>query len=377
MQFSVRTLALVFAAGLTGIVGGCAAQDSNPGQATPAGSGGSGSGGKSGGSGGGSGGKSGSGGSGPDQGSGGQGSGGSGSGGQGSTSDGGTNPQPDAAPDPDEPPDAGSGPSDDGGGTPPASDGGTTGPVVNGCTLLWSPSAMRDGEKAFELAEMPDVQLPGGSGPTHGGVKHITAVAEHDAYRIDSHYMPPGAADFDRVTLTGPTRTDRLRCETRGMVGPTGQVDMLNGQTWRITWSFYLPATLKGTSRFTHIMQMKYVDAKGGVSGSPIVTLTLRPGDKMEFLLWLGGGSVSTVDVSGMHDKWLSADMTLKIAPQGSVHWILKDGDKVVVDKQQAGVIWPPDGGRLRPKWGIYRGVADGVVSTYMMLSDLKAYRCP
>jgi hypothetical protein len=30
----------------------------------------------------------------------------------------------------------------------------------------------------------------------------------------------------------------------------------------------------------------------------------------------------------------------------------------------------------LRPKWGIYRGVTTGVTNTYLMLSDLRAYRC-
>jgi hypothetical protein len=247
---------------------------------------------------------------------------------------------------------------------------------IPGCKLMWSPSAMRDGEKAFELAEMPDVQLPGGSVGTHQGVKHITAVAEHDAYRIDSHYDPPGAVDYDRVTLTGPTRTDRLRCETRGMVGPGGEVDLLNGQTWRLTWSLFVPSTLVGTSRFTHIMQMKYVDKGGGSSGSPIITVTLRPNDTMEVLFWIGGGSISTVSLSGLHDKWLSADMTVKIAPSGSIHWVLSDGSKVIVDKQQAGTTWPADGARLRPKWGIYRGVATGVKTTYILLSDFHAYQC-
>jgi hypothetical protein len=271
--------------------------------------------------------------------------------------------------------------------TAPAPDGATTSPAdsapavedpaIPGCTLKWSPSAMRDGEKAFELAEMPDRQQPGGSVGTHRGVEHITFVPERDAYRIDSHYAPPNAVDYDRVTQTGPARDDRLRCETRGMVDSAGkQVDMLNGETWRLKWSFYMPSTLKGTSRFTHIMQMKYVDKGGGSSGSPIITLTLRPNDRIELLLWLGGGSVSIIDASGLHDKWLTADLTIKIAPNGSVKWVFKDGDKVLVDKTQNGTIWPSDGARLRPKWGIYRGIAAGVQSTYILVSDLKAYHC-
>jgi chitin-binding protein len=208
-------------------------------------------------------------------------------------------------------------------------------------------------------------------------VKHLTAVPEHDAYRIDSHYSPPSPVDYDRVTQTGPMRTDRMRCETRGMVGPAGEVDLLNGQTWRITWSLFVPSSLKGTSRFTHIMQMKYVDTKGGASGSPIVTLTLRPNDRAELLFWLGGGTIATVDMSTLHDKWLSSDLTIQIGTKGSVHWIFKDGDKVVVDKQQAGVTWPSDGARLRPKFGIYRGITTGVTTAYILLSDFKAYQCP
>lgn len=283
---------------------------------------------------------------------------------------------------PDAPPSADSAatPGGDAAPVPPPSDAATPpggGPAIPGCTLVWSPSAMRDGDKAFEAAEMPDIQFPGGSPGTHQGVKHLTAVPERDAYRIDSHYSPPGAVDYDRVTQTGPMRDDRLRCETRGMVDSAGkQVDMLNGQTWRFTWSFYMPASLKGTSRFTHIMQMKYVDKGGGASGSPIITLTLRPNDRIELLLWLGGGSVSIIDASGLHDKWLSADLTVKIAPAGSVHWTFKDGDKVLVDKQQNGTIWPSDGARLRPKWGIYRGITTGVQSTYLLVSELRAYQC-
>jgi hypothetical protein len=264
-----------------------------------------------------------------------------------------------------------------GGGGSSADAGGPGVPTVPGCTVMWAPSAMRDGEKAFELPEMPDLQLPGGSAPTHGGVKHLTAVPEHDAYRVDSHYTPPGAVDYDRVTQTGPTRTDRLRCELRGMVGPSGQIDMVDGQTWRISWSLFIPGSLKGTGRFTHIFQLKFVDKGGGQSGSPIITLTLRPPDDIQLLFWLGGGTIATTSIAGLHDKWLTSDLTIKLAANGSAHWVLSDGSKVVVDKEQAGVTWPSDAARARPKWGIYRGITGGVQTTYLMLSDMRAYRCP
>jgi hypothetical protein len=37
---------------------------------------------------------------------------------------------------------------------------------------------------------------------------------------------------------------------------------------------------------------------------------------------------------------------------------------------------WPSDGARLRPKWGIYRGITTGVQTTYILLSGLRAYQC-
>jgi chitin-binding protein len=252
--------------------------------------------------------------------------------------------------------------------------GASDAPVINGCTLKWSPSAMRDGDKAFEFLEMPDRNM------IHPGTPHLTAVADHDAYRIDSHYDPPSPVDFDRAVFTGPVRDDRLRCEVRGMIGPSGQQDMLNGQTWRLTWSLYLPSSLKGTGRFTHIMQLKFIDTNGGVSGSPIITLSLRQPDGINLQLWLGGGGFPTVNLAGLHDKWLTTEVAMKIAPGsgGTVHWTMRDGARVLVDQEVTGAnLWPPEAARARPKWGIYRGITTGVQTTYLLISDLRAYQCP
>ena len=231
---------------------------------------------------------------------------------------------------------------------------------------------MRDGDKAFEFLEMPDRNM------IHPGAPHLSVVPERDAYRFDSHYDPPGTVDFDRAVFTGPIRNDRLRGEVRGMVGPDGQLDMLNGQNWKTSWSLFIPSTLKGTGRFTHIYQLKYIDRGGGVSGSPIITLSLSQPDGMALRLWLGGGTFPTVNLADLHDKWLWMEVTIKVGPgnSGTVRWVLKDGDRVLVDRQVNGTTWPSDAARVRHKWGIYRGIADGVRTTYMMAADFKGYLC-
>ena len=261
-------------------------------------------------------------------------------------------------------------------------------PMIPGCTLLWSPSAMRDGKSAFEFDEMPDHSGPPPSHPPPA--VHLSFLPEHDAFRIDSHFDLPNAIDWDRAEFTGAQRNDRLRCEVRGMlpVGgapspstdapPSGELDMVNGQTWRISWSLYIPSTLKGTGRFSHIMQLKFIDTGGGVSGSPVITMTLIQPDAVELHLWLGAPSAfPTVDLSALHDKWLSTALTINVAPKGSVHWTFSDGTKALVDQQIMGVTtWPANAARVRPKWGIYRGTTTGVQTTYIMFSDYLAYKC-
>ena len=66
-------------------------------------------------------------------------------------------------------------------------------------------------------------------------------------------------------------------------------------------------------------MQMKYLDKGGGASGSPIVTVTLRSGDKHGGAVLAGRRQHQHRSTSpALHDKWLIADMTMKIAPAGT-----------------------------------------------------------
>jgi hypothetical protein len=277
------------------------------------------------------------------------------------------------------PSDGGSTTGDDDGAAPAsdaaASDGAPpvdNGPTPPGCTLLWNPNPMVDGEKAFEFLEMPDRNT------SHPNAIHFSVVPGVNAYRYDSHYNPPNAVDWDRQVFDGPQKDDRLRGEVRGMVGPTGQQDMVNGETWRTQWSLFIPSSLKGTGGFTHIYQLKYIDKGGGVSGSPVLTMSLKPNDMMLLQVWLGGPNLPTISLANLHDKWLWTEVTVKIAAgnAGTVHWTVKDGDKVIVDQEIKGTTWPADAARVRPKWGIYRKINGDIQTTYLMAKDYKAYKC-
>ena len=268
------------------------------------------------------------------------------------------------------PPDAAA-PATDGLVAPPITDPGM--PPAAGCVIKWAPNPMVEGEKAFEFLEMPDRNT------SHPNAVHFSVVPETNAYRYDSHYMPPNAVDWDRQVFTGPMKNDRIRGEVRGMIGPEGELDLVNGQTWRLSWSLFIPSSLKGTGRFTHIHQLKFVAKDGDVSGSPIITLSLNSADGIYLHIWLGGADFPAISLAGLHDKWLWTEVGFQLKPSGAtVHWTLKDGDKVLMDKDQTGnVTWLAEAMRARPKWGIYRGITDDLQTSYMMAKDYRAWLCP
>jgi hypothetical protein len=210
----------------------------------------------------------------------------------------------------------------------------------------------------------------------HPGAVHFSVVPEHDAFRIDQHDDAPNAIDYDHNAM------DRLRCETKGMNAGGTNLQLLNGETWRMVWSINVPSTLKASTRFNHIWQMKYVDTAGGSSDGPVLTLDLTRQAGVEKIRLDVFGVSSFAAVNLDHDRWLTTEVTIKIAPGtgGSVRWKLSDGAKVLSDSEKTGIsTWPATASRLRPKWGIYRSLGDpaDIQTTYILLSDLTAYSCP
>jgi hypothetical protein len=246
--------------------------------------------------------------------------------------------------------------------------GGTSGGGgSDGCTLRWSPSAS-EGKGAFEGLEMPD------SNGVHPGATHFSVA--QDAFRIDQHYNPPGAIDYDGKVQ------DRLRCEVKGTRANGTNLQMLNGQTWRLRWSLYVPASLKGSTRFHHIWQLKHIDTAGSSSYGPVLTISLINQSGVEKIKLDVFGVTSTTPVKLIHDRWLTTEVTFKIAPGtgGNVRWKLWDGATLLADETKSGIsTWPANAARLRPKWGIYRSLGDlnAIQTTYILLSNMKGYTCP
>src|SRR3712207_1811083 len=143
--------------------------------------------------------------------------------------------------------------------------------------LVWSPSPAKDGLGAFEGVEDD-------RSSSHKGVKHI--YVQDGAYRFDMHTRDRDGGD-------------RQRNEVKGMRAGGRQLSMGNGETWRISYDLFIPNTLRGTSTFTHIFQLK----RPGNGTGPLATIGLRRSGTSEYLTWrpfASGGELGKVPLTAI-----------------------------------------------------------------------------
>jgi hypothetical protein len=231
-----------------------------------------------------------------------------------------------------------------------------SGPNRGIAVLRWIAVPQCDGLKAFEGVEDDrDHSEP--------GVTHI--FVQGDTYRFNM--------DTKQVEAPG----DRQRNEVKGMV-MNGQPQIINlGSTWRFDYSMFIPPTLKGTTSFTHIMQMK----QPNTSTAPLMTMDLRRVGDQEIIAlkaWLSGVDVASTDLAPLRGHWIDTEVTVTAGEgtAGKLHWKLIDRGRVIVDAERDGVnLWLGD--RLWPKWGIYRSINDkaDVLDTYLLLKNMRAYQ--
>lgn len=227
---------------------------------------------------------------------------------------------------------------------------------TNAFNLRWNPDPAKDALKAF-------VGVEDDRSDSHPGVTHI--FAEATQYRFVMH-----KSDRDG--------SDRQRQEVRGMVANGTRTDMKKNETWRYNYQMYIPSSLKGTSSFTHIFQIKH----NGVA-SPAVTMSLfRSGSAETVEMRLFGAEqakLGSTPLPALRNKWIDVEIEVKVADGsgGRVRYSLKDGGTTVVNATRSGIDTWMGGSQAHPKWGIYRSINDSgqLQDTYLLLRDMRAYR--
>lgn len=229
-----------------------------------------------------------------------------------------------------------------------------------GWRLRWAPEPARDGLDAFETIEDDRAD----SHPQ--GAPHI--FVERNNFRWNMHLV-----DRD-------TSTDRQRQEVTGMRTPAGGpfLEWHLGETWRVTYSMYIPRSLEATTTFTHIMQTKMP----GLGTGPITVTSLRRVDgvqTIEHKIFEPNLLVGRTDLEPLQDSWIDVDYRIRIGEgtDGGVRWMIRHHGHTVIDASLSGV----DtflGDRVRPKWGIYRSLGDtsgSLEDCYLLIREMRGYQ--
>ena len=223
--------------------------------------------------------------------------------------------------------------------------------------LMWAPEASSAGLGAFETIEDDRAD----SHPA--GQPHI--FPEGNNFRFTMH------------TVDRDTMTDRQRQEVTGTRNPSGYLQWLKGETWRVTYSMFIPSSLKATTTFTHISQTKMP----GTGTLPITVTSLRRVNgvqTIEHKIFEPDILVGRTNLEPLQDKWIDVEYEIKIGDgsAGSVRWVLRDGATTLVDATKTGDTFLGD--RVRPKWGIYRSLGDtsgSLQNCYLLLTNMRAYK--
>ena len=230
--------------------------------------------------------------------------------------------------------------------------------------LLWSPNPSQDGLKAFEGIEADRAGI-------HPGRKYIYVEGDH--YRFDIY-------KDDRDSTGGG---DRQRTESKGMVANGKALKMHDGETWTISYEMYMPSTLHGTSKFTHIFQLKTPATNGG----PWVTLDLSRSGSTEKLRaraysTSGAPDIASTNLSPLRDKWITVEWTITPGSKGTAKFVARNGTgsdaPVVASGSLSNVKVPDEDDYVRPKWGIYRSIesaSSDIIDTHLLIRNYKASR--
>jgi hypothetical protein len=234
---------------------------------------------------------------------------------------------------------------------------------ANAATLLWHPNPATDGLNAFEGIEADRVHK-------HPDRKYVV-VEGGDRYRFNIW------AD-DRDSTGGG---DRQRTESKGMVQGGAIQKMHNGETWVIGYDMYMPSTLHGTSKFTHIFQTKTPSTNAG----PWVTLDLTRSGSTEMISARayansGSPSIAQTALAPLRDKWVSVQWTLTPGTAGTTAFLIRNGTgssaPIAAQGKMSKVDIPDQGDYVRPKWGIYRSVESAksdILDTYLLFRNYTA----
>lgn len=160
---------------------------------------------------------------------------------------------------------------------------------------------------------------------------------------------------------------DRQRNEIKVFSASPPHLKAKKGNVFTYNWKFRLDKLFQASRRFTHLHQIKAVG--GPCDGMPLITLSARKGirggpDKFE--LNYGECSkqntISTTNLQPFLGQWIEATQQISYGENGKYSVSLKSvttNETLFVYKDDSVRMWKTGAQFCRPKWGIYRSLAD------------------
>ena len=209
--------------------------------------------------------------------------------------------------------------------------------------------------------ESPDLYLL-----NHPEVPHIYEDFDAD---IGNHFVFISHRDIDRDRDRYDI-TDRQRNEIKTYSSSEDAVKGYEDETMLFTWRFKIEDGMEVSRNFSHFFQLKAVGAE---DSHPIVTFTGNESSGEDGLevRWanqqngeVNGEALARVDWSKVTGEWLEAYVRATFSDSGNLRIILRRqrDDQMLFDIDQSNLdMWRGTDSDhfVRPKWGIYRSLAD------------------
>jgi hypothetical protein len=168
--------------------------------------------------------------------------------------------------------------------------------------------------------------------------------------------------DGDQAT----NRRDRQRAEIKGL-GPHQK----DGETFEYGTTFRTDPDFKSYGKFCHVFQLKATD---GNKGGPLVVLSIMPGENKGAVRCMSGEDVFKVarEFTWKPNEWIKVRIRVKTTekPEGELTASI-NGDEFKGLKNVP--MFRPQSTEYRPKWGLYRGIVEGMRDDWVEHKDATA----
>jgi len=185
---------------------------------------------------------------------------------------------------------------------------------------------------------------------------HTDVTLNRPVFNFNIHKTP----DDDRCT-----NFDRQRNEVKTYEPSPTYLKGYSGATVTFSWNFRLDANFQPSTSFTHVHQIKFV---GGDDSLPAITITPRkqsPEDSMQ-LIYINSAGVTTVisnlPLAPYKGVWVHVWEKITYGSNGKYEIAItrtSNGTPLMSYRNDNIDMWRKDTSFGRPKWGIYRSLAN------------------